>query len=105
MATAAFMRKRPKLSVAGIVLAGLYVILSLAFVVYGISIEGDPKGKFVLMQLPIALQLALADYLGLLPMLSGLSWAAGYFFFFLPTIAMLYGLGWIFQRTFAAVKE
>ena len=55
--------------------------------------SGDPKGTFVLKQLPIALQIALADALGFRALMTDMSWAAAYAIFFPLTIALLYGVG------------
>ena len=70
-----------------------YLVLAAASAVYGASLVGDNKGRFVFLQLPIVLQAALLDGLGLSPVLSGLSWPAAYLIIGVPTLALLYGVG------------
>ncbi|WBS04730.1 hypothetical protein OU994_10835 [Pseudoduganella sp. SL102] len=53
---------------------------------------GDPKGSYVLLQLPIALQLAaLPD--SLLQRMGGMSWTMAYLAIWPPTVLALYALG------------
>jgi hypothetical protein len=71
----------------------LYVAATAACWVEVLIKSGDPKGTFVLKQLPIALQIALADVLGFGSLMTDMSWAAAYAIFFPLTVALLYGLG------------
>jgi hypothetical protein len=75
-----------------------YALSAAASVAYGALVVGDSKGRFVFLQLPIVLQGALLDGLGLSPLLSGLSWPAAYLIIGLPTLALLYGLGVLIDR-------
>lgn len=59
---------------------------------------GDQKGAFVFLQLPLATQLAALDGLGLSSVLAGMSWPAGYLFVGVPTLGLLYLLGWLLGR-------
>jgi hypothetical protein len=85
------MVKRFKVSTIGLILVGLYVIPSAVSLLYSTAID-DTKGKFILVQLPIALQLALAFRWA--EALDGLSWTEGYLLFGLPVVALLYLTGW-----------
>jgi uncharacterized membrane protein SpoIIM required for sporulation len=80
-------------SKVGLGLALLYVLLSLACVALSLASEGDPKGKFVLLQLPIAAQIALLHELGFGRFLAPLGWVAGYILLGIPTVVFLYFLG------------
>jgi hypothetical protein len=80
-----------------------YALLSAAFVAYGALAVSDSKGRFVFLQLPIVLQAAILDGLGLSPLLSGLSWPAAYLIIGLPTLALLYSFGALVDR--ALVKQ
>ena len=64
----------------------------------GALIVGDSKGRFIYLQLPIVLQGALLDGLGLSLVLSGLSWPAAYLIIGVPTLALLYGVGALIDR-------
>jgi len=59
---------------------------------------GDPKGGFVFLQLPIALQGGLLQAIGFGPLLSSLSWVPAYLLLALPTFAALYWLGRSIER-------
>jgi hypothetical protein len=49
----------------GLILSVVYLALTLFLVWAALRTEGDLKGQFILLQLPIALQLAVLDLLGL----------------------------------------
>ncbi len=86
-----------KISIVGVVFCAIYAFISLALIALAMS-EADPKGKFVLLQLPIVLQMALVDSVGLEALLSGLSWPMAYLFLGLPTLLLLYFVGAQLQR-------
>ena len=58
-----------------------------------LSSEGDPKGHFVLLQLPIALQLAVVDSLGLATYLEEWSFPVAYSVFVPTACIFLYASG------------
>jgi hypothetical protein len=93
------MKWRLRVSALGLILAGAYVIPSAVLVIYGSSLE-DTKGHFVLMQLPIAFQMAIVDSFHLTPKLSGVSWTGAYLLFGLPIVVLLYLVGWGLSRQF-----
>lgn len=67
-------------------IAALCVILS-------IDSKGDFKGSYVLMQLPIALQLSLLLELGAKRFLVDFSWTKAYLAIAVPTMLVLYAIG------------
>ncbi|GGY56341.1 hypothetical protein GCM10007387_43520 [Pseudoduganella albidiflava] len=77
----------------GLGLSGMYVAVTAAAVAAALWAEpGDPKGSYVLLQLPIALQLAaLPD--SLLQRMGGMSWTMAYLAIWPPTLLALYALG------------
>ena len=79
-------------SKVGIVLCVVYALIIATFVM---SAQGaDNKGAFVLMQLPIAFQMALVPS-SLLP--ENLSWLNAYLLFATPTFLLLYFFGWFLE--------
>jgi hypothetical protein len=85
------------MSRVGLVFCALYALIIAACVCWAYSV-GDPKGHFVILQLPIALQGTLLVSLGLLPILVNLSWFAAYLLIGLPTFMLLYLLSWLIDR-------
>ena len=86
------------MSKVGIGLCVVYLAATACCVYSSLGAEGDPKGQFVLLQLPIALQLEALDAIGFRPVPGQLSWAGAYTLVVPPTLAGLYGLGWLFAR-------
>ncbi len=84
----------------GLGLCTIYLLLAVASVAWAALAAGDPKGRFVLLQLPIALQGAILDSLGLGPVLERLSWESAYVVLALPTFALLYLVGVLLERPF-----
>ncbi|MGB4925451.1 MAG: hypothetical protein WBP25_03015 [Giesbergeria sp.] len=60
--------------------------------------SGDFKGQFVFLQLPIAIQGALLQEIGLGPLLEKLTLVTAYIFIALPTFIFLYFTGWFISR-------
>jgi hypothetical protein len=81
------------LSRIGLGLCAAYLFVSAASAGYGALAATDSKGQAVFLQLPVALQGALLESIGLGSFLVGLSWPAAYLVLGLPTLAVLYGLG------------
>jgi hypothetical protein len=77
----------------GLCLVYACIIAICLFMAYG----ADSKGEFVLMQLPISLQMALIPK-SLYPMLANVSWLNAYLLFATPTFALLYFLGWFVKK-------
>ncbi|MFY3680982.1 hypothetical protein [Achromobacter xylosoxidans] len=82
----------------GIVFAALYLAIVILCIAGALSADGDDKGRFVLLQLPLALQLALLHELNLDRQLGELSWVGGYLLIGLPTLALFYAVGWGLEK-------
>jgi hypothetical protein len=78
-------------NILGFCLCGLYVAATAACWIVAYLAAGDFKGQFVFQQLPIALQLALVEWLGLVNLIVGLSWFQAYAVLFPLTLGVLYG--------------
>jgi hypothetical protein len=82
----------------GIVFAALYLAVVILCIAGALSADGDDKGRFILLQLPLALQLALLHDLNLDRLLGDLSWTGGYLLIGLPTLALFYFVGWGLEK-------
>jgi hypothetical protein len=80
-----------KLNKLGLALCAMYVLMAVFLLWSAYSTNGDVKGQFVLLQLPIALPLMLLDALGV----SGLNWpwSVGYAIFIPLMLFVLYFIG------------
>ena len=76
----------------GLALCLAYSVASLVCIAVALT-SGDDKGQFVLLQLPIALQGALIQSVGLGGVLESLSWPAAYALLALPVAVLLYFVG------------
>lgn len=85
------------MSRTGTILCALYALIITICVAFAFT-SGDFKGWYVLLQLPIALQMALLDTLGLVPLVRHLNWLEAYALLATPTFAALYGFGWLVDR-------
>ena len=90
-----------KFSRFGAFLASLFLLPTAICVGIAFGATADPKSKFVFLQLPIALQLALLDGIGLQPLLSDLGWVSAYLLVVVPTALVLYMLGSVVGKLFA----
>ena len=79
-------------------MCALYATATAGCIALAYSASDDFKGQFVFLQLPIALQGALLQTLGLGPILGQLTWVTAYLFIALPTFAFLYFTGWSISR-------
>ena len=87
------------MSRTGLSLCALYaavIVGCIAFVFLG---NPDPKGSYVVLQLPIALQSALVVSIGLAPLLENISWPVAYVLLAGPVFALLYGIGALIDRS------
>jgi hypothetical protein len=80
------------LSKTGLIFSGVYFLLTMILLLMA---QGniDSKSHFLLLQLPLALQLALIDELGGRSFIQGMSWFKGYLCIGLPTLVILYFIG------------
>ena len=77
----------------GFSLCGFYAALIVSCVSYAFLGNLDTKSQFMFLQLPIVLQSALADKLGLSVTLENISWISAYIIFGGPIFALLYAIG------------
>ncbi len=94
-----------KLSRAGLAFCMVYVLASVAIWVYASNRVGDPKGTFVLKQLPVAFAAAAAEKLGLFPLMEQLPGLVVWAMLFLPTVAVIYCIGWAVGWFFDDLKN
>ncbi len=78
----------------GKVLCLIYALIIVACFTVAYSADGDFKGQYVFLQLPIALQMFGIDAIGLSSKLQNLSWVGAYVLLGLPTFLLLYFVGW-----------
>jgi hypothetical protein len=81
-----------ELSRTGIIFTILYVLLCIVCVIWSLFIT-DPKGNYVILQIPVVLQHGALLGLGMTHLLSGMSWTSMYFFLGTPMILFIYYLG------------
>lgn len=86
------------MTIAGLAICLVYLGLTVAALITSVQEKYDAKSRFVLRQAPIALQLALLDALGLGVLLKRLTWVSGYTLILPPTLATLYGVGWLMEN-------
>ena len=77
----------------GLAFVLMYAAAIAACLVMALNADGDPKGRFVFLQLPIAIQGDIVYALGFGEYLSGMSWVTAYLVLAAPTFALLYLLG------------
>lgn len=80
-----------------ITLPSIYILTAAACVIYALNLT-DKKGKLVILQLPIALQAAVVEQIGLGFLLDQMSWITAYIALGVPAIGLLYGLGTIIDK-------
>lgn len=79
----------------GIAFCLTYLLAIVVCVGFTLTANGDPKGQFVVAQIPIALQGSLAVGLGFGPAMAKLSWPEAYLYLAGPTFVLLYVAGWL----------
>lgn len=77
----------------GIVLCQIYAFIIAMCIVIALLKEGDPKGKFVLMSVPISLQQAALKELNIVIPRGQFYWLQAYVLIGLPTFMLLYFIG------------
>ncbi|MBO1022866.1 hypothetical protein IPV08_23180 [Methylobacterium sp. SD274] len=82
-------------SKTGAALVAVYMALSVAIWVYAASISGDPKGAYVIAQLPFMFAHAAALEMEILPILDRLPDIVVICILFAITILVLYVFGWV----------
>jgi peroxiredoxin len=86
------------MSRVGLFLSALYAAVIVICLAFAYDAGSDFKGQYVFLQLPIALQSSLLQWLDHTSSIEHLSWAAAYLLFGLPTFALLYLVGWLIER-------
>lgn len=89
-----------KLNNVGLIVASVYFFIVVVCVVWAVLID-DQKGKFVILQLPLALQMAGLDSMGVLKYLPSMSWAMAYLFIGIPTLWFFYLIGVFCDKVFS----
>lgn len=93
-----------RFSKAGAALSLAYAVITVGCIVASLVIQGDAKGRFVILQLPIAFQIGPFQALGLGEYLASLGWVASYLIFGIPTIFGLYFAGSTIGRLFSSYR-
>lgn len=75
----------------------VYGLITAIFLVMSYS-TNDYKGQYLFLQLPIALQMAIVNMLGLDQYLISINWFGIYIILWLPTIFFLYFMGWTLSQ-------
>lgn len=75
----------------------MYLAPTIACVALALS-SGDPKSRFVLLQLPVGRQMWVLRSMGLSESLYGISWPALYLLLCVPVVVLLYLAGWSLTR-------
>jgi hypothetical protein len=86
------------MSRTGFFLCAMYAMAASASLLMAWSADGDLKGRFVFLQLPLSLPMSVLSELGLDHWLDGLGWTSAYLLLGLPTFACLYLMGWAVEK-------
>lgn len=78
----------------GKILCLIYALIIIACFAAAYSADGDFKGQYVYLQLPIALQMAGIHAIGLSSKLQNISWVGAYALLGVPTFLFIYFVGW-----------
>lgn len=89
-----------RFSKTGAALVLVYAVITVGCFIASFVTQGDPKGSFVLLQLPITLQIGPFQALGQGKFVASLGWVASYVIFGIPTIFGLYFVGNMIGRAF-----
>jgi len=87
-----------RINLLGLILCIIYVLIICLSLLGAYLADGDFKGRFVMLQLPIALQLSLLDLLGLDLWIRNWSWLIGYAVIVPMTLFFLYYVGFVVTR-------
>jgi len=92
-----------KLSKLGLSLGLIYFLMIVVCVIWGNTFM-DPKSKFVILQLPLTLQMAGLHEIGILKYFStNTSWLMVYIVIGIPTLLLFYLIGYFIEKTFLRV--
>lgn len=85
-----------RITKTGIVLGSLYLIASVSFVIWAQFIS-DPKGKFIILQMPVVLQHGLLLAFDATHILKNMNWAEMYLVLGVPMLVFLVLLGSVIE--------
>jgi hypothetical protein len=88
----------------GIFLCSFYAIIIIACICFTLSGSSDNKGRYVFLQLPIAIQMDMVVKIGLAPWLEHINWLMAYILLASPTFFLLYGLGYVIENIINHLK-
>ncbi len=86
------------MSRTGIAFCIFYMAIAAVFISAADDAGGDHKGRFVALQLPLALQMDALELVGLRDWFSGTSWVQAYIRIGSLTLLVLYLAGWGLSR-------
>ena len=89
-----------KINNIGLIFGLIYFVIVLVFVIWANTLS-DPKSQFVILQLPLAVQMAGLHEMGILKYLTGMSWVGTYIFIGIPTLLFFYFIGCLFDKIFS----
>jgi len=89
-----------RISKTGVVLAIIYILALIACAIWAQFIS-DPKGQFLILQLPVSLQHAALLSVRANSLLSGMSWPEIYFVLGAPMLLVLMLLGYVIELAFS----
>ena len=92
-----------KISKVGLVLSLIYFLIVMGFVVWANTLI-DPKSKFVILQLPLALQMAGLHEIGVLKYFTDISWTMAYIMIGIPTLLLFYFIGYFIEKVFSKIR-
>lgn len=81
-----------QLNRTGLILGAIYIIIVFVCVIWAQFIT-DPKGKFIILQIPVVLQHGLLMAIEATPFLKGISWLGIYLLLGIPMLVLLVILG------------
>jgi len=93
-----------RVSKTGIGLITTYLLVMLICITWAQFI-GDPKGKFVILQIPVVLQHGFLLVFDATHLLSGASWLLIYLVLGLPMVLMLGLVGWAVEFCVSKIKH
>lgn len=91
-----------RITKTGVLLCSLYLIASIGCVIWAQFIN-DPKGKYVVLQMPVVLQLGLLLALDATHLLRNMSWPLVYFVLGVPMFGFLILVGRSVEVSFSKI--
>jgi|SRR5690554_2009110 len=92
-----------RITKTGTVLCSLYLITSIGCVVWAL-VSNDPKGSYILLQMPIVLQHGLLLALDATHLLKNMNWTGLYLLLGVPMLGFLIAMGNIIEFTASRIR-